>query len=644
MATKQTKVEVYGETSKYERSMRNVQRVSRSTSQAIGSHWSKMFAMVGKATALFGVAGAAGFVALGKNAIEAGDLIHKLNLRLGISTEALSQYQHMADITGVRFESMTMGLQRMIRRVAEAAQGTGEAKDALKELGLSAQYLASLTPERQFELIADAMLGVTNQSDKVRLAMKLFDSEGVALLQTMTEGAAGIKRMTEEADRLGITLSQEAAQSMADANDAMTRIKNSASGMTRTMMIELAPSIERVADQITKWVGQNRELIGQNMATVMRGLGSAFVFFGESVATAASAYGKFLDLFYGPTGGDPKELAKRGLEKQLELAMRSYQLMVGQGNIDLETLRLAEARIFTLRQRIAMLEADISGPGEAAGPLKLTITEPGTRSPLSQEADMWAKGWANAEEAVQETWRQAVYGFNQSQQQLLSDQQNFADMKKVINDISLQDRVEAEQTALIKIREMNEEQAAREKALRMEVLSSYQQAAGGIANTFMQIAQAGGKQSEEAFKMYQGFAMVEAGIGTALAITKTLGQLGWWGIPLAIAIGAMGAVQIGMIASAQPPSYDQGGISTTPGMYYAGIPEAHVPLKGGAIPVALDRGGGGDTFIIMENPVFQDMETQQAVFASIAERIAPNAVVRAYDNNHAIRGRIRGKA
>lgn len=256
---------------------------------------------------------------------------------------------------------------------------------------------------------------------------------------------------------------------------------------------------------------------------------------------------------------------------------------------------------------------------------------------------MWAKGWASAEAAVQETWQQSAYGFNQLQEQLLSDQNRFAEMKKAINDISLQDRVEAEQTALQKIREMNEEQAAHEKVTRMAVVESYQQAAGNIANTFMQIAQAGGKQSKEAFKLYQGFAMVEASIGTALAITKTLGQLGWWGIPLAIAIGAMGAIQVAMIASAKPPSYDQGGISTTPGMYYAGIPEAHVPLKGGAIPVALDR-GGGDTFIIMENPVFQDLETQQAAFANIAERIAPNAVVRAYDNDHTIRSRIRGRA
>ena len=174
MATKKTKVEIYGETSKYERSMRNVKRASQAASRSVTSHWSKTFGTLSKLSAMFGVAGAAGFVAFGKNAIEAGDNIHKLNLRLGMSTESLSQLEHAADLSGIKFETLTMGLQRMTRRVAEAAQGTGEAKGALEELGLSAQYLAGLAPERQFELIADAMLGVTNQSDKVRLAMKLF--------------------------------------------------------------------------------------------------------------------------------------------------------------------------------------------------------------------------------------------------------------------------------------------------------------------------------------------------------------------------------------------------------------------------------------------------------------------------------------
>jgi len=44
------------------------------------------------------------------------------------------------------------------------------------------------------------------------------------------------------------------------------------------------------------------------------------------------------------------------------------------------------------------------------------------------------------------------------------------------------------------------------------------------------------------------------------------------------------------------PVFDSGGISNTPGYYYAGVPEAHVPLSSGAIPVRLS-GGGGSTHV-----------------------------------------------
>ncbi|MGV6817741.1 MAG: hypothetical protein ACWA44_10805 [Thiotrichales bacterium] len=195
-------------------------------------------------------AAAAGMTAMVRSSLDAGDKIHKLNLRLGASTEALSQYRFVAEQSGISFDTLTTSWQRMTRRIAEAANGQGEAKDALRELGLEAKVLTQLAPENQFEAIAQAMQGVSQQGDKVRLAMKLFDSEGVSLLQTMDGGAQSIRALRDEADRLGLTLSQEAASNMAAANDAMNRIKTSGTGLAQTLAVELAPAIADVADGI----------------------------------------------------------------------------------------------------------------------------------------------------------------------------------------------------------------------------------------------------------------------------------------------------------------------------------------------------------------------------------------------------------
>lgn len=490
------------------------------------------------------------------------------------------------------------------------------------------------------------MMGIA--PDKVIRLMEIARSTARMTGQSVTDAFADISKGTARSsklllDNLGILVGVgKANEQWAAANnrtvESMTEVERKGAFLNAVieagsgLMLKLGEQADTTRDKMdrltTSWANFKIEI---GLATL------ALVGFIEK------ATDKTLDRLFGPITGDPKELAKQYLERQLGLALRSYNLMIQQGNVDQEALRLAESRIFTLRQRIALLEES----PDKKGPLKLTIGSPGTATSLSNEPDMWAKGWAEAETAVQQTWQQSVYGFNQMQQQILSDQQTFADMKKAINDISLNDRVEAEQTALKKIREMNEQQAAREKSLRMQVLSAYQQAAGGIANTFMQIAQAGGKQSKKAFVMYKAFAIVEAMIGTALAITKAIGQLGAWGIPVAIALGAMGAVQIAMIAAAQPPSYDQGGVSQAKGVYQTGnISEAHIPLKSGKVPVKVEGGGGGPSVTIqMNNPVFQDVDTQRQVFAQIAEQIArkvaPNAVVQAYNNDHPIRGMIR---
>ena len=71
----------------------------------------------------------------------------------------------------------------------------------------------------------EALSKLENQSDKVRLSMRFFDSEGVALLQTMRDGAEGIRRMMEEARALGIVFDERTAVAAENFNDNMTRLK-----------------------------------------------------------------------------------------------------------------------------------------------------------------------------------------------------------------------------------------------------------------------------------------------------------------------------------------------------------------------------------------------------------------------------------
>jgi len=184
-----------------------------------------------------GVGGVAYFV---NKVIDSADEVQKMSIRLGASTEALSEYRLVAQKAGVDFRTFTMGLQRMTRRVNEAAIGTGEARGALKELGLDAKVLSKLAPEDQFEAIAAEMEKIDDEGSKVRLAMRLFDSEGVALVQTMKGGAEAIRAVRAEARSLGMSISQEDADRMAQVKDSFTLMKGALSGLGQELVMQLA--------------------------------------------------------------------------------------------------------------------------------------------------------------------------------------------------------------------------------------------------------------------------------------------------------------------------------------------------------------------------------------------------------------------
>ena len=68
----------------------------------------------------------------------------------------------------------------------------------------------------------------------------------------------------------------------------------------------------------------------------------------------------------------------------------------------------------------------------------------------------------------------------------------------------------------------------------------------------------------------------------AATIISTLIEVGIRALITKAMVAAIG----GPTASAIP-SFDNGGVSTVPGLYYAGVPEAHIPLQNGKVPVEL---------------------------------------------------------
>ena len=214
-------------------------------------------------------AGAVG-AAMVRSQMQTIDALAKTADRLGLTTEALAGLQRSAELSGAGANTLNMALQRMTRRVAEAAQGTGEAQKALKELGLDAQYLATLSPDEQFRQISDAMAGVAEQGDKVRLAMRLFDSEGVKLVNTLAMGSEALLEQQRVAEKLGTALNRVDAAKVEAANDAISTAGDALDGVVNKVAVALSPVIEDIANRFSD-SALEAEGFGDTIDSVMRG-------------------------------------------------------------------------------------------------------------------------------------------------------------------------------------------------------------------------------------------------------------------------------------------------------------------------------------------------------------------------------------
>ena len=201
-------------------------------------------------------------VALGGVAVVGGikatiDSIDKLGHtanKLGMTTEALGKLRYAAKLTGVAANTFDMGIQRMTRRLSEAARGTGEARGALGELsrfGLpDAATLARMSPDKAFGQIAEAMSKVRLQSDRVRLSFKLFDSEGVALVNTLKLGEKGLAAAGQEAARFGLAIDMMGVKRVQEARHALDRMSAAASGVFAEMTIAVSPYITLIGEDL----------------------------------------------------------------------------------------------------------------------------------------------------------------------------------------------------------------------------------------------------------------------------------------------------------------------------------------------------------------------------------------------------------
>jgi lambda family phage tail tape measure protein len=208
--------------------------------------------------ALAGIATVGGLAALVDRSISAADAIGETASKIGIGVEALQELRFAASLAGVEQQTLDMSLQRFVRRVAEAANGTGEAKDALAQMGIALRDQSGNLRRSDALLsdVADAFARIEDPAERVRLAFKLFDSEGVALINLLSDGSGALEEMRKRARDLGIVLDEHLVRDAGRARDELDTLSQVISANLTRAALEAAPVIADVSSWLADVAGK----------------------------------------------------------------------------------------------------------------------------------------------------------------------------------------------------------------------------------------------------------------------------------------------------------------------------------------------------------------------------------------------------
>ena len=262
------------------------------------------FAKAGKAIGIALGAAAVTVMEATRRAINRMDELGKAAARVGESTEGFSKLVYAGDLAGVSMDQLVRHMGRLTKEQAAALNPTSKQAALFKSLGIEvADATGKLRSSRDVLLdFADAFQRSGNSPEMLAAGIRIFGEQFRDLVPLLQGGRDDIEALGDEAERLGLVVSDEAAAAAAQFNDNLTRLKGQVTGMTTQLATGLLPVLLDMGNQFqassdrAERMRQVGEALGQ-VAVVAANTLSVFARAASSLGTAfgmAADYGKNL--------------------------------------------------------------------------------------------------------------------------------------------------------------------------------------------------------------------------------------------------------------------------------------------------------------------------------------------------------------
>lgn len=242
--------------------------------------------LLGGAAAVTGLAGAlsvAGLVRFARDTADYADEMLKAAKVTGIGSTALQGLAFAADQSNVSRESLVKGLEKLNKNLVQARTKGGDLGKIFAAIGIGAEELKTLKPEQTFLAVAKGLSGIKDPALKAAAAQKLFGEAGLDLIPLLDQGEEGIRAFQRRAEELGIVLSEDALQGAADFGDSVSALKQTLTGLGRTITSKLLPQLTPLVERFTAFIAANRDLISAKAGLAFERIGAAIagIDFGE---------------------------------------------------------------------------------------------------------------------------------------------------------------------------------------------------------------------------------------------------------------------------------------------------------------------------------------------------------------------------
>lgn len=198
------------------------------------------------------------------------DEIDKTSIRTGISRKSLQELQYAVSQCGGNFESIQKAVINTNKQMLKVAQGNKTACAAYENLGVS--VLDANGEMRDSEAVfyetVNALSKIENQSERNARGLEIFGKSYADLAPLIDAGEGALQNYADEANRLGMVLTDEAIAANVAYTDSMDTMQRTVAGLKQRLATMLMPIVTKAAGTITEFTAKISEFVQNNPETV----------------------------------------------------------------------------------------------------------------------------------------------------------------------------------------------------------------------------------------------------------------------------------------------------------------------------------------------------------------------------------------